>query len=92
MDILKAIDELIKKNGNSFGNLCISIREMLKKQEGNFSDEGKTTLVSKLNDFLGSKSEEEKRAIVCDIAVIMSHYDYSLYSAYEIEKKLLESL
>ena len=90
MDIKKEIDDLKKRNVDSFGELCISIREKLKKEEGNFSENGRKNIVAKLNDFLGDKPEKERNKIVCDIAEIMSDYDLGKCSVYEIEKKLFE--
>ena len=90
MDIKKEIDDLKTKSGDSFGELCISIREKLKKDDGNFSENGRKNIVAKLNYFLGAKTADEKNKIVCDIAEIMKDYDSGRCSVYEIEKKLFE--
>ena len=89
MDMMKAIKSIdITNKPKPLYDICLGIADAIKAAGGIISENTYLILVGKSNEFYFENSDNKKKEIIAVLAKVISDYDKTPYSFYEIEKHL----
>ena len=89
MDIMKAIKSIdVTNKPKPLYDVCLGISDAIKAAGGIISEDAYIILVGKSNEFYYENSDDKKKEIIAVLAKVISDYDKTPYSFYEIEDHL----